>query len=84
MKMGLFTKKKDLHIYRLAIYGMRCGMCESHINNVIRHNFNVIKVKSSHLKNETVIYSKEALNESKIRSVIASTGYELKDIKEGE
>lgn len=83
--MGLFTKKTNLKIYRLEIHGMRCGMCESHINNVIRQNFPVKKVKSSHNKNETIIYSKEELDIERIKSVIASTGYELKDIiKEGD
>ena len=83
--MGLFTKNENLHIYRLEIHGMRCGMCESHINNVIRQNFSVKKVKSSHLKKETIIYSKDELDIEKIKSVIASTGYDLRDIrKEGD
>ena len=64
---------------------MRCGMCESHINNVIRQNFTVKKVKSSHLKNQTVIYSENELDVNKLKSVIASTGYDLLNItKEGD
>ena len=83
--MSLFNKNKNLHIYRLEIHGMRCGMCESHINNVIRQNFSVKKVKSSHLRKETVIYSKDELDIEKIKSVIASTGYDLVNItKEGD
>lgn len=39
----------------LKIDGMMCGMCESHVNDCIRRSFNVKKVKSSHIKNETVI-----------------------------
>lgn len=34
----------------LHIDGMICDMCESHINEVIRKNFKVSKVKSSHKK----------------------------------
>lgn len=66
--------------YILEIHGMRCGMCEAHVNNVIRTNFDVKKVKSSHRKNETVIVSVNKLDEDKLRSIISSTGYELKNI----
>lgn len=65
----------------LHINGMMCGMCESHINDAIRKNFTVKKVKSSKRKNQTVIVSTEALNEEKIRQVIKETGYELVGIE---
>ena len=78
--MSLF-KKKEYIIYRLNIEGMRCGMCESHINNVIRNNFKVKKVTSNHYKNETLIYSINELDINKIKEVIAPTGYILKEIK---
>lgn len=35
----------------LGIDGMMCGMCESHMNDAIRNNFDVKKVTSSHSKN---------------------------------
>lgn len=35
----------------LGIDGMMCGMCESHMNDAIRNNFDVKKVTSSHRKN---------------------------------
>ena len=78
--MSLF-KKKEYIIYRLNIEGMRCGMCESHINNVIRNNFKVKKVTSNHHKNETLIYSINELDINKLKEVIAPTGYILKEIK---
>ena len=34
----------------LGIDGMMCGMCESHMNDAIRNNFDVKKVTSSHSK----------------------------------
>ena len=61
----------------LKIDGMMCGMCESHINDCIRKNFSVDKVTTSHSKGQSVILSKEPLDEDKIRSVIADTGYTL-------
>ena len=68
----------------LNIDGMMCGMCESHINDAIRSSFDVKKVNSSHTKGETVIVSKEALDEDKIKSVIDKTGYELKSVSSEE
>lgn len=81
--MFLF-KKKGLIEYRLEIHGMKCGMCESHINDVIRKNFDVKRVKSNRFKNQTIILSNTALDEEKIKSVIAETGYELKEIRKEE
>ena len=34
----------------LGVEGMRCGMCEAHVNDAIRNNFKVKKVESSHDK----------------------------------
>ncbi len=68
----------------LKIDGMMCGMCESHINDAVRNSFDVKKVNSSHTKGETVIVSKEAPDEEKIKSVIDKTGYELKSVSSEE
>lgn len=65
----------------LEVKGMACGMCESHVNEAIRNAFSVKKVTSSHAKNETEIISEVPLDEEKIKSVIAETGYELGAIK---
>ena len=65
----------------LHINGMMCGMCESHINDAIRKNFTVKKVKSSKRKNQTVIVADEILDEEKIKQVIKETGYELVGIE---
>ena len=77
----MFFKKKNYYIYKLEIRGMRCGMCESHINDVVRKNFDCFKVKSNHFKNETVIYSKNSLDQEKLKEVINKTGYELGNIE---
>jgi len=65
----------------LKIEGMMCGMCEAHVNDAIRKAFQVEKVSSSHSKNQTEIISKEPLDEELIKTTIAATGYELKDIQ---
>ena len=61
----------------LKIDGMMCGMCESHMNDVIRKNFDIKKVKSSHKKGETEIVSEQALAEAKIKSAVKEIGYEV-------
>ena len=68
----------------IQVGGMMCGMCESHINDCIRKNFSVDKVTTSHSKGQSVILSKEPLDEDKIRSVIADTGYTLLGVTSGE
>lgn len=44
---------------KVKIDGMACSMCESHICDVIRKNFDVKKVSASHRKGEAVILSEE-------------------------
>ena len=59
----------------VKVSGMACSMCEAHINDAIRAAFSVEKVSSSHSKGETVILSKEPLDETALRAVIDGTGY---------
>lgn len=62
----------------LKIDGMACGMCESHINDVVRRTCNVRKVTSSHSRGETVVLSEQPLDEAALQAAIRETGYELK------
>ncbi len=81
----MFFKKKGNEItYTVTVNGMMCGMCEAHVNDIIRKNFDVKKVTSSHLKNRTIIVSREELNEDAIKQSIQSMGYEVKDIKKSK
>lgn len=66
----------------LKIDGMSCGMCESHINDVIRNQFKVKKVKSSHRKGQTIIISEEKLDHFELKNAISNTGYTVLDITE--
>ena len=60
----------------LKIDGMMCGMCESHVNDVIRKVVpDAKKVKSSHRKGESTFISNAQPEEHKIIAVIAETGY---------
>jgi copper chaperone CopZ len=61
----------------VVIEGMACGMCESHINDVIRKNFNVKKVSSSHKKKRTEIISESEISEEELHKAIDPTGYKV-------
>ncbi len=63
----------------LNIDGMKCGMCESHVNDIIRKNFNVKKIKSSHKKNKTAIVCDDDINIDDIIRVITNQGYRVED-----
>jgi len=64
----------------LKIEGMMCGMCEAHINDVIRAKFKVRKVASSHKKGETVVVSEGPLDVATLKQAIADTGYTVTSV----
>ena len=61
----------------LKIDGMMCGMCESHVNDLVRSNCKVKKVTSSAKKGETVIVSESEPDVEMLREKIAGIGYQL-------
>ena len=63
----------------LKIDGMMCGMCEAHMNDLIRKNFKVKKVPSSAKDGETVIISDAELDIPWAKKQIKDIGYELVD-----
>ena len=65
----------------LKIDGMLCGLCEAHINDAVRKNFDVKKVSSSHSKGVTEIISENPVDETKLKKVIEETGYTPVSVK---
>lgn len=65
----------------VRIEGMMCGMCEAHTNDAIREAFGVSKVISSHEDKQTIIITKEDIEDSKIKAVVEGIGYEVLSIK---
>lgn len=61
--------------YTVAVEGMACSMCETHINEAVRRALPVKKVTSSHTKGQTVILSEKELDEDALRRAISATGY---------
>ena len=54
---------------------MHCGMCETHVNDVVRRVEGVKKVTSSHAKGRTVVIAEDGINTSLIKEAIAKQGY---------
>ena len=61
----------------VEVDGMSCGMCEAHINNIIRKKFDVKKVKSSHRKGQTIITAKEDIRDEDLAAAIGEMGYKV-------
>ena len=79
MKAKIDQRKQGKHMVKtvLKIDGMMCGMCEAHMNEVIRRNVKVKKVTSSAKSGETVVISEEELDIPLIKEKIREIGYEL-------
>ena len=54
---------------------MHCGMCETHVNDVVRRVEGVKKVASSHAKGRTEVIAEDAVNIELIKETIAKQGY---------
>ena len=59
----------------LEVEGMHCGMCETHVNDVVRRVDGVKKVKSSHAKGRTEVIAEDGTNIGLIKEAIAKQGY---------
>lgn len=61
----------------LAVDGMMCSMCESHVNDAVRAAMRVKKITSSHKKGVTEILSDDTPDEEALRAAIEATGYRV-------
>ena len=59
---------------------MRCGMCETHVNDVVRRVEGVKKVASSHAKGRTEVLAEDAVNIELIKEAIAKQGYAVEKV----
>ncbi len=67
--------------YTLKIDGMKCGMCEAHVCDIIRKNIEAKKVKASHKKNEASFVLDNDADISKVIGQIKAMGYNVLDVK---
>ncbi len=68
---------ENLIEYILGVEGMKCGMCESHVNDVVRRVEGVKKVNSSHTKNNCVVIMEGNASKEAIKEAITSQGYRV-------
>ena len=68
----------------VEVEGMRCGMCEAHVADVIRKSFPTRKITCSHGKKQAVILSETSLDADQLRKAIADCGYGVGKIEEEE
>ena len=80
----MLFKPKTKYIYKLEIHGMRCGMCELHIEETIKNTVKVKKVVANRFKKVAIIYSDESLDMNIIKEAIVNTGYIVLNIEEEE
>ena len=64
----------------LGVEGMRCGMCEAHVNEAIRGAFRVRKVTSSHTKGECTVISENDISDEELQNAVGKTGYTVLQI----
>ena len=74
--MSLF-KKKEYKVMTLTVEGMKCWMCETHVNDIIRKNFKIKGVKSSARKNTITITYENEIDLIKVAEVLHSFGYDV-------
>lgn len=65
----------------LKVDGMKCGMCESHVNDIVRKAVDVKKVSSSHSKGVTVVISETQPDEEAIKNAITAQGYRVTSVE---
>ncbi len=66
------------------IDGMHCGMCESHVNNIVRGVSGVKKVKSSHTKGTAEVVAESDGCKEEISKAISSMGYKVESVDVSE
>ncbi len=57
------------------VEGMRCGMCETHVNDVVRRVEGVKKVTSSYAKGRTEVIAEDGADIERIKEAIEKQGY---------
>ena len=65
----------------LEVEGMHCGMCETHVNDVVRRVDGVKKVSSSHAKGRTEVVAEDSINTALIKAAITAQGYTVGNIQ---
>ena len=68
---------KCMKKYTLGIEGMRCGMCELHVEEAITKSIKVKKARASRFKNNLVAITELVLQEEDFKKLLEPTGYQI-------
>lgn len=63
--------------YILGIDGMRCGMCEMHVEEAITKKLKAKSAKASHIKNTLIVITEDNLMEEDFKAILDPTGYRI-------
>jgi copper chaperone CopZ len=74
------VRRNIMYKFTLKVDGMCCGMCESHVNDVVRKTANVKSVKSSHAKGQTEIVCENDIDVDGIKRAIEAQGYHVETV----
>ena len=66
---------KTLYKYHLSVDGMRCGMCEIHVEEHISKRIYDAKIIANRNKKQVVIISKKPIDEKALTSCLKDSGY---------
>ena len=64
----------------IEVHGMKCSMCEAHVNDSIRKSCKIKKVKSNHKKNQTIVIADDSIDLDIIRKAIENQGYTVENM----
>ena len=65
----------------VKIDGMSCGMCDAHVNNLVRKHFNVKKVKANHSKGIAEIITEDNMSDEALREALGEMGYKVLEVE---
>ena len=68
----------------VKVEGMKCPMCEAHVNEAIKGAFDVKSVASSHDTGETVIMANSDINDELITETIEKAGFKVIGVSKKE
>ena len=71
-------------VITLGIDGMMCGMCETHVCDTIRKNFDVKKVTASAKKAQCQITCDQPISRAQLKEALDPTGYVVTGYELGE
>ena len=70
--------------YVLGIDRIKCEMCESHVQDIIRKAIKVKKVKASHVTGKAVVITEFDISEEDFKKIFEPTGYKVVSYEKGE